>query len=185
MSLPFRNHCHEKLRTLKKSKSHVPEIRKFIRPGRRSVVYCCKRIPFHFEFETQNSVETHGHTNANLDIFYPASTISSKDKLHKPTSEHQKTIQYAHRRAFQRHGAVECLERIQTQRFFEFVPLQITSKADLMPAHFDLMQWAGLKFIIFNNVWEATKNQSVQRVKISILKSHSQDFGCAPLKQKK
>ena len=72
-----------------------------------------------------------------------------------------KTIQFAHRHAFQRHGVIEFLVRVQIQGFVEFLPLQFTSKADVMPAHFDLMQRFGLKFIIFNIMREATKNQSI------------------------
>ena len=96
-----------------------------------------------------------------------------------------KTIQYTHRHAFQRHGVIEFLVRVQIQGFVEFLPLQFTSKADVMPAHFDLMQRFGLKFIIFNIVREATKNQSIQRVKVKILKSTCTDFGCASPNLKK
>ena len=95
-----------------------------------------------------------------------------------------KTIQYTHRHAFQRHGVVQCLEGIQIQQFVEFLQLQITSKADVMLPHFDLMQLFGLKLLIVNNVREATKYQSIQRVKIGILKASSKYIRRASSKQK-
>ena len=80
-----------------------------------------------------------------------------------------KTIQFAHRHAFQRHGVVECLAHLQIQGLVEFLAHQFTSKAVAMPAHFDLMQRIGLKFIFFNVVQENAKNQSVEFVRIGLL----------------
>ena len=95
-----------------------------------------------------------------------------------------KTIHCAYLQAFQRHGLVECMDRIQFQRIVEFLQLQIISKADVMLPHFDLMQLFGLKLLIVNNVREATKYQSIQRVKIGILKASSKDIGRASSKEK-
>ena len=84
------------------------------------------------------------------------------------------TIHCAYLHAFQRHGLVECMDRIQFQRLVEFLQLQITSKADVMTAQFDLMQQLGLKFII-NILRETTKNQSIELVRIGILSRSSND----------
>ena len=86
-----------------------------------------------------------------------------------------KTIHCAYLQAFQRHGLVECMDRIQFQRIVEFLQLQIISKADVMTAQFDLMQRLGLKFIIFNILRETTKNQSIELVRIGILSRSSND----------